>query len=151
MLHAMAYIRNKKALHDFQIIKKFEAGIQLTGFEVKSVRRGTGSLRGAHVVVRGGEAFLVNATIPPYQPANTPKDYDPERARKLLLHKKELAELEQAENEKGLTVTAISLYNSGRYIKVEIAIGRGRKKQDKRELLKKRESERALRRSLKIK
>ena len=147
----MAFIRNKKAGFDHEIIKKFEAGIQLYGFEVKSIRNNHGTLRGAHVLVRGGEAFLVNATVPPFQPKNAPDSYDPERPRKLLLNKKEIAEIEKAESSDGLTVIAISLYNKNRRVKLELAIARGRKKQDKRQLLKERDMRRSINRTLKTK
>jgi SsrA-binding protein len=84
---------NKKAIFDYEIIETLNAGIQLLGFEVKSVRKGSASLIGAFVVIRGGEAFLLNANIPPYQPNNSPKDYEPTRSRKLLLQKREISEL----------------------------------------------------------
>lgn len=142
-------IKNKKALHDFEVLEKFEAGIELYGFEVKSLRAGQGSLLGAYVIVRGGEAFLVGANIPPYQPANTPKDYDPERPRKLLLHKRELDTLRGAEGKKGLTIVPISVYTKGRKLKVEITIARGKKKHDKREQIKKRDTELDIARELK--
>jgi SsrA-binding protein len=145
----MNLAQNKKARFDYEILKEFEAGIELHGFEVKSARAGRGTLRGAHVVVRGGEAYLVGCTIPPYQTENTPKTYDPERPRRLLLHKKELYALEDAESQKGLTVIALSLYNKNRKLKVSVAIARGKKKHDKREVIKKRDTERDLQRSLK--
>ena len=107
------------------------------------------SLEGAFVIVRGGEAFLINANIPPYQAKNTPKDYDPLRNRKLLLIKKQIAELAGSEKNKRLTTVPISVYNKGRKIKVEIALVKGKKKFDKRETLKKRETDREIRRTLK--
>ena len=146
----MALVQNKKARFDYEIIKEFEAGISLFGFEVKSLRSGRGNLAGAHVLVRGGEAFLVGSSIPPYQVANTPESYDLERPRTLLLHKKELEELARAEEQNGLTVIALSLYNKNRKIKLSLAIARGKKKQDKRETIKKRDTQRDIRRSLKI-
>lgn len=85
-----AYIQNRKAHFNFEILETFEAGLVLQGFEAKSIRAGKGKLEGAHVIIRGGEAFLVGTSISPYQPANTPKNYDPERTRKLLLSKKNL-------------------------------------------------------------
>jgi SsrA-binding protein len=118
------------------------------GAEVKSVRGGQMSLEGAFVIVRGGEAFLINANIPPYQIKNAPKDYDPLRNRKLLLTKKEIGEL--AGNEKtNLTIVPISVYNKNRKIKVAIALVKGKKKFDKRETIKKRDTERDIRRTLK--
>ena len=121
----------------------------MLGFEVKSLKKGQGSLVGARVSVRGNEAFAVNINIPPYQPKNTPKDYDPERPRKLLLGKKEVLELSKVEGQKGLTIVPISVYNKGRKLKLEIAVVRGKKKYDKRQTLKKRDTEREIRRDFK--
>jgi SsrA-binding protein len=107
------------------------------------------SLEGAFVIIRGGEAFLINANIPPYQPKNAPKDYDPLRNKKILLTKKEIALLSGSEKNKSLTIAPISLYNKGRKIKIQIALVKGKKKHDKRESIKKRETERELRREIK--
>lgn len=126
-----------------------EAGIELLGFEVKSLKKGQGSLESTHVTVRGNEVFVINMQIPPYQPANTPKDYDPIRNRRLLLTKKEIDQLKGEESQKGLTIVPLSVYNKGRKLKIEIAIVRGKKKYDKRESIKKRDTEREIRRSLK--
>lgn len=142
-------IENRKARFNYELQEKMNAGIELFGFEVKAVRQKQGSLDGAYVIVRGGEAFLINAFVPPYQPKNTPKEYDPRRHRKLLLTKKEITELTGVEAKKGLTIVPISVYNKGRKIKVEIAIARGKKKYDKRETLKRRDAEREMRRELK--
>lgn len=139
-------IRNKKAHLDYETLKSFEAGIELHGFEVKSLRDKDGSLEGSHATVRGGEAFLIGAHIPPCQPANAPKEFDPYRVRKLLLTRKEIAELADAEAQKGLTLVPFSVYNKGRKLKVELNIVRGRKKFDKRDVIKKRDTERELRR-----
>src|SRR3990167_3163489 len=86
----MTLIENKKVSFDYEILETLEAGLELLGFEVKSLRAGHGSLKGARVVARGGEAYLVGATIPAWQMANAPKSYDPERTRRLLLSKKEI-------------------------------------------------------------
>lgn len=142
-------IENKKANFNYEILETMEAGIELLGHEVKSIRKREGSLEGARVIVRGNEAFLVGATIPPYQPANTEKDYEPERNRKLLLNKKEIMIILGAESKKGLTIIPISVYNKGRKIKVSVAIVRGKKKYDKRDSIKKRETDRDIRRTLK--
>lgn len=142
-------VYNKKAKFNYEIKKSFEAGLELFGLEVKSIKAKKGSLDGAHVTVRGGEAFLIGATVEPYQVKNTPEDYDPRRNRRLLLNKKELAELEKAEDTKGLTIAPISLYNKGKVIKVHIAIAKGKKQFDKRETIKKREAERDLGRMFK--
>ncbi|AKM83848.1 TPA: SsrA-binding protein [Candidatus Campbellbacteria bacterium] len=143
------FIRNKKVSFDYEILEKFDAGIELFGFEVKSIKSNHGNIEGSHITVRGGEAFLLNANIPPYQTANTPKDYNPERNRRLLLTKKELSELSGLEEKKGLTIVPISMYNKGKKIKIEIAVVRGKKKFDKRESIKKKDTERDLRREIK--
>lgn len=147
----MSLIDNKRATFDYHILETLEAGLELLGFEVKSLRAGHGSLKGARVVARGGEAYLVGATIPPYQAANAPKSYDPERTRRLLLSAKEIARVAAAEGEKGLTIIPIAVYNRGQRLKLEIAIARGKQKQDKRETIKKRDTERDIRRTLKNK
>lgn len=143
------FIFNKKASFNYELMEKLNAGIELLGFEVKSLRNKQGSLEGAHVTVRGGEAYLIGANIPPFQPKNTPKDYDPVRNRRLLLTKKEIAILGAFEGQKGLTVVPISVYNSKRKIKLEIAVARGKKQFDKREDIKRRDTEREIRRTLK--
>lgn len=142
-------IQNKKAHFDYEILEKFTAGIELLGFEVKTLRNRQGSLEGSYVTVRGGEAYLMNANIPPFQPNNTAKDYDPVRNRRLLLTKKEIAIVASTEKKKGLTIVPISVYNYGRKIKVEIGIARGKKQFDKREVMKKRETEREINRVMK--
>lgn len=144
-----SYAENRKARFNYEILQKYESGIELLGTEVKSVRSGQMSLEGAFVIVRGGEAFLINANIPPYQPQNAPKDYDPLRNRKLLLTKKEITELADSEKNKSLTIVPISVYNKNRKIKVEIALVKGKKKFDKRETIKKRETDREVRREYK--
>ena len=146
MLH---YAENRKARFNYEILEKYETGIELLGTEVKSVRGGQMSLEGAFVIVRGGEAFLINANIPPFQIKNAPKDYDPLRNRKLLLTKKELDTLAGSEKNKSLTIVPISVYNKGRKIKLEIALVKGKKKFDKRETLKKRDTDREIRREYK--
>src|SRR3989344_1227804 len=105
------YADNKKGFFDYEIIKKYSAGLELTGQEVKSVRMGRMNLRGAFIVARAGQALLVGADIPAYQPKNTSVDYDPRRERRLLLAKKEISELSRAEETKGLTVVPLSVYN----------------------------------------
>lgn len=142
-------LENRKARFNYELKERFEAGIELFGYEVKSLRNKEGSLDGAYVIVRGGEPFLVNCYIPPYQPKNTPKEYEERRVRKLLLTKKEIAELAGAESKKGLTIVPVAVYTKGRKLKVELAIARGKKKYDKRESIKKRDTERELRRTLK--
>ncbi|MDQ5949061.1 MAG: SsrA-binding protein [Patescibacteria group bacterium] len=144
----MSLITNRKATFNYEIITTYTAGIELFGFEVKSLKQSHGSLEGSHVTVRGNEAFLVGTFIPPYQENNTPDDYDPYRNRRLLLNKTEIHDLEKAESTKGLTIVPLSVYNKGTKIKVDIAIVKGKKKFDKRETLKKRESDRDIARDL---
>ena len=145
----MILLENKKVRLKFEILETYSAGLELLGTEVKALRNKLGSLEGARVLVRGGEAYLVNATIPPYQVPNTAESYDPMRPRRLLLSKKEIAELADAEDQKGLTVVPIEMYNSKRFVKIRVAIVRGKGKADRREDIKRqdamREAERALR------
>lgn len=132
-------IEHKKARFNYTIDETFEAGIELFGFETKSLRNHQGSLNGSYCIIRGGEAFLVNAYIPPYQEKNAPEDYDPYRPRRLLLNKDEIGKLAGAERQKSLTIVPLSVYTKGRYIKMEIGIAKGKKKHDKRETIKKRD------------
>jgi len=146
----MSLIENSKVGFDYQVIETIEAGLELLGFEVKSLRAGQGSLKGARVVARGGEAYLVGATIPAWQVANAPKDYDAMRTRKLLLSKKQIAQVSSAEGQDGLTIVPISVYNKGQKLKLSIGIARGKKKADKRQDIKKRDVKRQIARTLKI-
>jgi SsrA-binding protein len=146
----MTLIDNKKVLHDYIILEELEAGLELLGTEVKSLRNKQGSLKGARVVVRGGEAYLVGATIPPWQIANAVKTYDPERPRRLLLNPKEIAHVASAEGQKGLTIVAISLYNKNRRLKLGIGIARGKKQADKRQTIQARDEKRKMERALKL-
>lgn len=144
-------IHNRKASFNYEFLEKLEAGIELLGFEVKSIKTGHGSLEGAYVIVRGDEAFLVNATIPPYQMNNTPPSYNPMRPRRLLFTKREIASLIGTERQKQLTIVPISMYNKGNLVKLELAIARGKKKYDKRETIKKREADRDVQRTMRNK
>jgi len=143
------FVQNKKAYFDYEFLEQYEAGVVLQGHEVKSIRANKASLNGAYVIIRGGEAYLVNASISPYQVANTPKGYDPERARKLLLSKKQIEELEQGSERNGLTIVATRWYNNKRKVKLGIALARGKKKADKRETLKARDNKREIDRIMK--
>ncbi|MCA9361445.1 SsrA-binding protein SmpB [Candidatus Kaiserbacteria bacterium] len=143
------YVQNKRAHLNFELLKSFETGVVLFGYEVKAIRANQAKLEGSHVIIRGDEAFLVGANISAYQPANTPKNYDGQRARKLLLSKKEIKELERASENAGLTLVPLKWYNKGSKIKLAIAIARGKKKADKRESLKKRDTKREIERTLK--
>ena len=137
--------------HRQRLWEEFEAGIELHGFEVKSLRAKQGSLKGARVLVRGGEAYLVGASIPPYQVANTPKNYETDRTRRLLLKEKEIGQIASAEGQKGLTIVPLAVYNEGRNLKLSLAIVRGKKKEDKRQSIRAREEKRSAERTLKRK
>lgn len=141
---------NRKAYFDYEVLEKYEAGISLIGQEVKSIKQGHMSLEGSYVVIRGGEAFLLGAYVPPYQPKNAPKDYSPERTRKLLLRKDELRYLIGKTHEKGLTLLPLRVYTLKSNIKIEFALARGKKKKDKRETIKKREAEREMQREINL-
>ncbi len=132
---------NKKALHDYFIVQKFEAGLALTGTEVKALRDGKANLKDAYVVFKEGEAFLFGAHISPYSHGNL-QNHEPERLRKLLLHKNEIEKLRVQTVEKGLSVVPLRLYFKGSRIKTEIAIVRGKKQYDKRETERTREADR---------
>ncbi|HVE70627.1 MAG TPA: SsrA-binding protein SmpB [Thermoanaerobaculia bacterium] len=132
---------NKKALHDYFILQKFEAGIALTGTEVKSLRGGKANLKDSYVTLKDGEAYLFGAHISPYSHGNL-ENHEPERTRKLLLHKRELEKLKKETTEKGLTVVPLRLYFKGAKVKAEIAVVRGKKQFDKRDTEKKREADR---------
>lgn len=142
----MSLITNRKAGFDYEITENYTAGMELFGFEVKSLRKSQGSLEGSYVTIRGNEAFLINSFIPPFQEKNAPTDYDTRRKRKLLLTKKEIRELATIEKTKGLTIVPISVYNSGRVLKIDLGVGKGKKKHDKRETLKKEDTLRQTRR-----
>jgi len=147
----MNLLENQRARFDYVILETLEAGMELLGFEVKSLRAKRGSLKGARVVARGGEAYLVGATIPAWQIANAPKSYDPERTRRLLLSQKEIAHIASAEGQKGLTIIPLSVYNRRRVLKLGLAIVRGKKKEDKRQSIREREEKRRIGRTLKKK
>ncbi len=140
---------NKRARFDFDILETFEAGLALLGTEVKAIRAGKAKLEGSYVVVRGGEAFLVGASIAAFQPINTAKSYDPERSRKLLLSQKELALIHRQTEQAHLTAVPLSLYSKGGKIKLELALARGKKQADKRESIKSRDVKREIDRTLK--
>jgi SsrA-binding protein len=144
------YAENRKARFDYEILEKYEAGIELSGIEVKSIRAGRMSLDGAYIIVRGGEAYLINANITPFQINNTPKEYDPLKNRKILLTKKEIGELAETEKNKSLTIVPMTVYNKNKKIKVGIALVKGKKKYDKRETEKKRDTDRDIRREYKV-
>ncbi len=143
------FAENRKAYFNYEILEKITAGIELLGFEVKGIKAGQMTLDGAYATIRGGEAYLIGTAITPLQPKNVPDSYDPKRNRRLLLTKKEIKRLSGMENQNGLTIVALSVYNLGRKLKVELGVARGKKKSDKRESTKKRESAREINRTLK--
>jgi SsrA-binding protein len=132
---------NKKAFHDYFVLQKAEAGVALTGTEVKSLRDGKANIKDSYVIFKNGEAFLFNAHISAYSHGNL-QNHEPERNRKLLLHRREIEKLREQVVEKGLTVVPLRLYFKGGKVKVEIAVVRGKKLYDKRETEKKRELDR---------
>ncbi len=136
-------ITNKRAFFDYQILEKFEAGINLYGAEVKAIRLGHADLTGAHVRIMGSEAYLINAKIFPYQ-YSRPEGYDEKRTRKLLLHKSEIVALKSKTEGQNLTLVPISIYTTKSFIKVEIALGKGKKQYDKKESIKKRDLQREI-------
>ena len=146
----MIIATNKRVYFDYEILETYEAGIELLGFEVKSIKTGRINLAGTYVVIRDNQAWLLNADIPPYQPKNTPLDYDPKRTRRLLLQKSEIKNLIGRTQERGLTLIPLKVYTKGRQqrIKLEIGLAKSRKKRDKRELIKKRDIEREIGRNL---
>lgn len=142
-----ALTENRRARFDYHILETIEAGIELHGHEVKSVKSGRMNLVASYGVIRGGEAWLLNADIPPYQPRNVPEDYDPRRTRKLLLKKEEIAALTGKLREKGLVLVPLRVYLRRGFLKIELGIGRSKKAHDKRESLKKKAVEREMRRA----
>ena len=144
-----ALLENKKAYFDYEILEKFEAGLELLGWEVKSLRQAQGKLAGARAIIRGGEIFLVGLDIPPYQPENMPKGFEKERTIKLLLQKKEINSLEGKLRQKRLTMVPTKLYAKNGRIKIELALVKGKKKFEKRETIKKRETQREIDREIK--
>jgi len=139
-------VTNRQARHDYFILETFEAGLALTGTEVKSLRAGRGNLKDSYAEIRGGEVFLVNCHISPYEFGNR-YNHDPLRPRKLLLHKAEIRRLYGKTREKGLTLIPLELYfNERGRVKVELALAKGKKLYDKREEIARRDAERRARR-----
>ena len=119
---------NRRAHYDYEILQTYEAGIELHGFEVKAVKSGHINLAGCFAVVRGNEAWLLNAMIPAYQQKNAPADYDPQRTRRLLLHKAQIKELIGAASRQGLTIVPLKVYAKNNRVKVLIGLARHKKK-----------------------
>jgi SsrA-binding protein len=140
---------NKKARFDYEILENLEAGLVLTGQEVKSAKQGQVSLKGSYVTIHENEAFLLNAHISKYKPAGPLPEYNPTHSRKLLLQKKEIDRLRGKIQEQGLTAMPLSMYISKSRVKVEIGLGRGKKKHQKKEAIKKRDTQREIQRTIK--
>ncbi len=141
--------KNRYAYHEYHVLEKFEAGISLQGTEVKSIRvNGAISLKESYVDFQGEEAWLISARVSPYMQGNI-NNHDPERPRKLLLHKREINKLTRQVEEKGMTVVPLAVYFKRGKVKIEIGLCRGKHLYDKRETLKKRESDREVERAMK--
>lgn len=140
---------NKRVRFDYEILETYETGIELRGFEVKAIKSGRVNLAGSYAVIQKNQIWLLNADIPPYQPANTPENYDPKRTRRLLLKKSEIQNLTGRTQEKGLTLVPLKIYTKNHRIKLEIGLAKSKKKADKRESLKKRATEREVGRRVK--
>ena len=141
-------VENKKVKFDYNILETYSAGIVLFGHEVKAIRNNQMSLKGAYVSIHNGELWLKKATVSLYKKSGPIPNYDPERERKLLLTKKEIASLAGKLKQKGLTLVPLSVYTKNNRLKVEIGLAQGKKKYDKRESIKKRENDRNLRKKL---
>jgi len=147
---------NKKASYDYEILVEYEAGLVLFGYEVKSIKSGRVSLKGSFIRFQKKgqknipEPFLVNASIPIYKYASGIDNYKPERSRKLLLHKKEIKKLLGKTHEQGLTLIPLKIYTKNSFLKLKFALARGKKKHDKRELIKKRDISRKIQRAIKL-
>lgn len=138
-------VTNRKALHDYFIIERFETGIALRGTEVKSLRLGTGNLQDGYAILRNGEVWLIGMHVNPFEKGNI-NNHDPKRDRKLLMHKREIRRLVGKVAEKGLTLVPLRIYFKNNIAKVELGLAVGKKTYDKREAIAKREIERQLRR-----
>ena len=136
---------NRKAGHDYEILDKFEAGLALVGSEIKSIRAGQVNLREGYVFVEGRQAWLMDTHISPYDPASR-MNHDPLRKRRLLLHKKEIIQLLEGQQQKGLAIVPLRMYLVKGRAKLESALARGRKKYDKRQAIAKRDAEREIQR-----
>ncbi|GAB4337545.1 MAG: SsrA-binding protein SmpB [Candidatus Abyssubacteria bacterium] len=139
---------NRKARHNYEILESFEAGMALTGTEVKSLREGRVNLKDSYAKVEGGEVYLVNSHISPYSHGNI-QNHDPLRERKLLLHKGEIKRLRGKTEERGLTLIPLKIYFSRGRAKIELALARGKRQYDKREQIKRRDADREMEREFK--
>lgn len=144
----MEYASNPKAGFDYEILETIEAGLMLKGYEVRSIKTGKVSIKGAYVKIMNGRPYLVGATIPPYQPGNTPKTYDPQASRALLLTKKQLDVLAGLAQSQSIALVPLKLYDKHGRIKLLVGIAKGKKKYDKRETIKKRDVARSRQRGM---
>ncbi len=142
------YSENKKDSFDYNILEKYEAGMVLFGQEVKSIKTGHINLAGGYVVLRAGEPYLIGIKVPPYQPNNAGADFGEDRARKLLLNKKEINYLLGKASQKGFTLIPLKIYENNGRIKLEFGLAKGKKKYDKKESIKKRDIDREVNREL---
>ena len=136
------YANNPKAGFYYEILETLEAGLVLEGHEVKSIKTGKASIKGSYVKIVNDEPYLIGATISPYQPVNTPKNYDPQRSRKILLSKKEISTLIGTAHAHGLTLVPLKIYDKKGRLKLLVGIARGKKKYDKREAIKRKDVQR---------
>ena len=148
MVNSKTITVNRKAYHDYHILESLEAGIALTGTEIKSIRAGRVNIRDAYARPEGGELWLVNAHIAAYQPGSH-YNHEPNRPRKLLLHRRQIDELAGMVMQKGLTLVPLKLYIKGGVAKLELGVARGKRLHDKREAMARRETEREIERALK--
>ncbi|MEK7540737.1 MAG: SsrA-binding protein SmpB [Patescibacteria group bacterium] len=142
------FSENKKAFYDYEILEKFEAGLVLLGQEVKSIKTGHINLAGSYVVLRGEEPYLIGIKVPPYQPNNVGADYNEDRERKLLLNKKEINYLIGKSAQKGFSLIPLKIYEKSGRIKLEFGLAKGKKKYDKKEKIKKKDTDREINREL---
>ncbi len=149
-LTGQVIIDNRRARHEYEILETLEAGLELTGTEVKSIRAGKANLQDAFILIREGEAWLLNMHISPHNTASKVFNHDPTRRRKLLLHRREITRLRGTIEQKGLTMIPLKLVLSRGWIKAHIAVARGKKLYDKRQSLKEKQVNREVQRELKV-
>jgi SsrA-binding protein len=142
------FSENRKAYYDYNILEKFEAGLVLIGQEVKSIKTGHTNLAGSYVMIGSNEPRLIGAKVPPYQPKNSPADYNPERNRKLLLNKKEINYLIGKASQRGFSLIPLKIYEKNGRLKLEFGLAKGKKKYNKKESIKKRDTDRQLKKEL---
>jgi len=135
----MSIATNKKATLNYEVLDKYEGGLELHGFEVKAIRMGRIKFDGSYIIINNDEVFLKNAEIAPYQPNNIPKDFQPNRLIKILISKKEILKLKQKTEKEGLTLIPLSIFNKNKKLKIDFALAKGKKKHDKRQDIKRRE------------